>query len=114
MCQALGASVAGEANPFVAISVSPAERRPDMNELPTFKRAGLGPDGASGAGMFAALAAESRDSLQMIDSTIVKAHRAAAGAKGGSASGDRHQPRWALDGKSMRSLTARAGRFTSS
>jgi hypothetical protein len=29
--------------------------------------------------MFAALAAESRDSLQMIDSTIVKAHRAAAG-----------------------------------
>jgi hypothetical protein len=42
MCQALGASVAGEANPFVAISVSPAERRPDMNELPTFKRAGLG------------------------------------------------------------------------
>jgi hypothetical protein len=50
MCQALGASVAGEANPFVAISVSPAERRPDMNELPTFKRAGLGPDGASGAG----------------------------------------------------------------
>jgi len=35
--------------------------------------------------MFAALAAESRDSLQMIDSTIVKAHRAAAGAKGGSA-----------------------------
>jgi len=35
--------------------------------------------------MFAALAAKSRDSLQMIDSTIVKAHRAAAGAKGGSA-----------------------------
>jgi hypothetical protein len=31
--------------------------------------------------MFTALAAKSRDSLQMIDSTIVKAHRAAAGAR---------------------------------
>src|SRR5882724_9959383 len=30
--------------------------------------------------MFTALAAKSRDSLQMIDSTIVKAHRAAAAA----------------------------------
>jgi len=85
MCQALGASVAGEANPFVAISVSPAERRRDMNELPTFKRAGLGAGWSIWGRMFAALAAESRDSLQMIDSTIVKAHRAAAGAKGGSA-----------------------------
>jgi len=47
--------------------------------------------------MFAALAAKSRDSLQMIDSTIIKAHRAAAGAKGGAPSGDRHQPRRALD-----------------
>ena len=47
--------------------------------------------------MFAALAANSRDSLQMIDSTIIKAHRAAAGAKGGAPSGDRHQPRRALD-----------------
>ena len=33
--------------------------------------------------MFAALAAESRDSLQMIDSTIVRAHHCAAGGKGG-------------------------------
>jgi transposase len=33
--------------------------------------------------IFEALAAKSRDSLQLIDSTIVKAHRAAAGAKGG-------------------------------
>jgi transposase len=33
--------------------------------------------------MFEALAAKSRDSLHLIDSTIVKAHRAAAGAKGG-------------------------------
>ena len=58
--------------------------------------------------MFAALAAKSRDSLQMIDSTIVKAHRAAAGAKGGAQSGDRHQPRRARQ-KSTRSSTARAG-----
>src|SRR5512142_1590070 len=33
--------------------------------------------------MFEKLAAKSRDSVQLIDSTIVKAHRAAAGAKGG-------------------------------
>ena len=33
--------------------------------------------------MFDALAATSRDSLYLIDSTIVKAHRAASGAKGG-------------------------------
>src|ERR1700692_874792 len=36
------------------------------------------------AEMFKALAAKSKDSLQMIDSTIIKAHRAASGAKGGS------------------------------
>src|SRR4249920_1729887 len=34
--------------------------------------------------IFDALAAKSRDSLYLIDSTIVKAHRAASGAKGGS------------------------------
>ena len=34
--------------------------------------------------MFDTLAAKSRDSLHLIDSTIVKAHRAASGAKGGS------------------------------
>jgi transposase len=33
--------------------------------------------------MFDALASKSRDSLYLIDSTIVKAHRAASGAKGG-------------------------------
>lgn len=34
--------------------------------------------------IFDKLAAKSRDSLHLIDSTIVKAHRAASGAKGGS------------------------------
>ncbi len=33
--------------------------------------------------LFEALASKSRDSLHLIDSTIVKAHRAASGAKGG-------------------------------
>src|SRR5215471_12194720 len=33
--------------------------------------------------IFDALAAKSRDSLYLIDSTVVKAHRAASGAKGG-------------------------------
>ena len=33
--------------------------------------------------MFDRLASKSRDSLHLIDSTIVKAHRAASGAKGG-------------------------------
>jgi transposase len=33
--------------------------------------------------MFDQLAAKSRDSLHLIDSTIVKAHRSASGAKGG-------------------------------
>ena len=43
--------------------------------------------------VFDQLASKSRDSLYLIDSTIVKAHRAASGAKGGEKSGDRHQPR---------------------
>jgi transposase len=34
--------------------------------------------------IFDRLAQKSKDSLQMIDSTIVRAHRAASGAKGGS------------------------------
>jgi len=34
--------------------------------------------------IFDTLASKSRDSLHLIDSTIVKAHRAASGAKGGS------------------------------
>ena len=42
--------------------------------------------------IFDTLASKSRDSLYVIDSTIVKAHRAASGAKGGAKSGDRHQP----------------------
>ena len=36
--------------------------------------------------IFDKLASKSRDSLHLIDSTIVKAHRAASGAKGGMAS----------------------------
>ena len=60
--------------------------------------------------MFATLASKSRDSLHLIDSTMVKAHRAAGGAKGGrkirrSASAVAVGPR-----KSMHLLTARAGR----
>ena len=63
--------------------------------------------------MFAALAAKSRDSLQMIDSTIVKAHRAAAGAKGGSAVRRSASAAAGARPRSMRSSTVRVGRFTS-
>jgi transposase len=42
--------------------------------------------------IFDTLALKSRDSLYRIDSTIVKAHRAASGARGAKA-GHRHQPR---------------------
>jgi len=60
--------------------------------------------------IFDKLASQSRDSLYLIDSTIVKAHRAASGAKGGSkirrsASAAAVAPR-----KSMRLSTARAAR----
>jgi transposase len=48
--------------------------------------------------IFDTLALKSRDSLYLIDSTIVKAHRAASGAKGGAKAGHRHQPRRSLDG----------------
>ena len=64
--------------------------------------------------MFAALAAKSRDSLQMIDSTIVKAHRAATGAKGGSAIRRSASAVAGARPRSTRSSTARAGRFASS
>ena len=46
--------------------------------------------------IFDTLAAKSRESLYLIDSTIVKAHRAASGAKGGAKPGDRYQSRWSL------------------
>ena len=60
--------------------------------------------------VFDKLASKSRDSLYLIDSTVVKAHRAASGAKGGrkirrSASAAAGEPR-----KSMRLSTAKAGR----
>ena len=58
--------------------------------------------------MFDTLAAKSRNSLHLIDSTIVKAHRSASGAKGGSkirrsASAEAVAPR-----KSTPSSTAKA------
>src|ERR1700674_4402639 len=60
--------------------------------------------------VFDQLASKSRDSLYLIDSTIVKAHRAASGAKGGSkikrsASAGAAEPR-----KSTPLSTAKAGR----
>ena len=60
--------------------------------------------------MFAALAAKSRDSLQMIDSTIIKAHRAAAGAKGGSAIRRSGSAAAAARRRFTRSSTAKAAR----
>jgi transposase len=63
--------------------------------------------------VFDKLASKSRDSLYLIDSTIVKAHRAASGAKGGSkirrsASAGAVGPR-----KSTRLSTAKVGRSAS-
>jgi len=63
--------------------------------------------------VFDQLASKSRDSLHLIDSTIVKAHRAASGAKGGrkirrSASAVAVEPQ-----KSTRLSTARAGHSAS-
>jgi len=60
--------------------------------------------------IFDRLASQSRDSLYLIDSTIVKAHRAASGAKGGrkikqSVSAVAAEPQ-----KYMPLLTAKAGR----
>ena len=63
--------------------------------------------------VFATLAAKSRDSLHLIDSTIVKAHRAASGAKGGSKT-RRSGARAAVGPrKSTRSSMAKGGRSTS-
>ena len=61
-------------------------------------------------GIFDTLAARSRDGLFFIDATVVKAHRAASSAKGGSTI--RRSASAAAGGrrKSMRSLTASAGR----
>jgi transposase len=60
--------------------------------------------------MFDRLAAKSRDSLHLIDSTIVKAHRSASGAKGGRKI--RRSASVAAGGvrKSTPPLTVRAGR----
>src|SRR5512141_3524146 len=63
--------------------------------------------------VFDKLASKSRDSLYLIDSTIVKAHRSASGAKGGrkirrSASAGVVGPR-----KSMRLSTAKGGHSAS-
>ena len=63
--------------------------------------------------VFDQLASKSRDSLYLIDSTIVKAHRAASGGKGGrkirrSASAVAAEPR-----KSTRWSTAKVGRSAS-
>jgi transposase len=60
--------------------------------------------------VFDRLAPKSRDDLYLIDTTVVKAHRAASGAKGGrkirgSASAVAVEPR-----KSPRSSTAKVGR----
>ena len=63
--------------------------------------------------IFDTLAAKSRDSLHLIDSTIVKAHRAASGAKGGSAIRRSGSAGAGARRKSTRSSTARAGRSTS-
>jgi transposase len=63
--------------------------------------------------VFDKLALKSRDSLYLIDSTVVKAHRAASGGKGGrkirrSALAGAVEPR-----KSMRSSIAKVGRSAS-
>ncbi len=59
---------------------------------------------------FYTLAAKSRDSLYLIDSTIVKAHRAASGAKGGSKSRRSASAAVAARRKSTPSSTAKAAR----
>jgi transposase len=60
--------------------------------------------------MFDHLASKSRDSLHLIDSTIVKAHRAASGAKGGRSSRRSVSVVAGAAPRSMPVLTARAGR----
>ena len=60
--------------------------------------------------MFDALASKSRDSLYLIDSTIVKARRAASGAKGGSKIRPSARAAGAGPRRSTRLSTAKAGR----
>ena len=60
--------------------------------------------------MFDTLAAQSHDSLHLIDSTIVKAHRAASGAKGGRKIRRSASAGAAARRKSTRSSTAKAAR----
>jgi len=62
--------------------------------------------------IFDTLAAKSRDSLYFIDSTIVKAHRAASGAKGGRKIKRSASAAAAGARKSTRSSTTKAGRST--
>ena len=64
--------------------------------------------------IFDTLASKSRDSLYLIDSTIVKAHRAASGAKGGRKIRRSASAVAAAPPKSTRSSTAKAARSTSS
>jgi transposase len=59
--------------------------------------------------IFDTLAAKSRDSLYLIDSTIVKAHRAASGAKGGNTIKRSASAAVAARRKSTRSSTAKVG-----
>jgi transposase len=60
--------------------------------------------------IFDTLASKSRDSLHLIDSTIVKAHRAASGAKGGRKIRRSGSAAVAAPRKSTQSLTAKAVR----
>src|SRR6202051_1561147 len=62
-----------------------------------------------GKRIFDTLASKSRDSLYLIDSTIVKAHRAASGAKGGSKSRRSASAAAVAPLKSTPSSTAKAG-----
>ena len=62
--------------------------------------------------IFDTLAAKSRDSLYFIDSTIVKAHRAASGAKGGRKIKRSASAAAAGAQKSTQSSTTKAGRST--
>jgi transposase len=63
--------------------------------------------------VFDQLASKSRDSLYLIDSTVVKAHRAASGAKGGRKIRRSASVEAAGLRKSTRSSTAEVGRSTS-
>jgi transposase len=59
--------------------------------------------------MFDQLAAKSRDHLHLIDSTIVKAHRAASGAKGGRRHSISASAAAGAAPRSMPALTAKVG-----